>query len=470
MDFISDLEAAATPSPLSYMKSDGLISALNNLFRRPYFNRVWVIQEVHFARSITIVCGTRTLDWGALQNFRDWTRSAKWIKEVPYVFGAKRRQADKRPKSFARPIIGRLSLQTFRRWASSIKPVRELYYTLRAGHGEFDNLLRWFDRPILDQLLEARHCLSTDPRDKIYALLPLLMDSGHDLDLVPSYTKSPAEVFTECAIRLISRYGSQVLLAVESSPRVAFLPSWVPDWTVPPLCELSTIGRIDRPRKFHRPWEEDEENRGPTLQMSCHYEGRVIKIGCTYVAGGGPFPYHEWESLFCEAFGSQYQGRFPGTFRGERLLTDFVDAEAEREHNENMNQSWNSRVRELADSRADKSMPLSHREIPFADAGYMFVATGKEVVRRALSFCHNRRYFITDTGCAGLGPAELRCGDRMSRFVGTTATFAFPEEEEIQHQKCHHKTVRLIGNCDLRHVSPGADDAREESTELLHSV
>jgi hypothetical protein len=48
------------------LKSQDSIEALDSLteiFRRDYWSRVWVIQEVHFARSITVQCGEYTMPW-----------------------------------------------------------------------------------------------------------------------------------------------------------------------------------------------------------------------------------------------------------------------------------------------------------------------------------------------------------------------------------------------------------------------
>jgi hypothetical protein len=37
--------------------------ALAQLFRRPWWRRVWAVQEVVFARSCVVRCGKRVIDW-----------------------------------------------------------------------------------------------------------------------------------------------------------------------------------------------------------------------------------------------------------------------------------------------------------------------------------------------------------------------------------------------------------------------
>ncbi|KAI1321368.1 heterokaryon incompatibility protein-domain-containing protein [Xylariaceae sp. FL0255] len=39
------------------------IAALHKLFKRPSFQRIWIIQEVALSREVLILCGSRTIDW-----------------------------------------------------------------------------------------------------------------------------------------------------------------------------------------------------------------------------------------------------------------------------------------------------------------------------------------------------------------------------------------------------------------------
>jgi hypothetical protein len=42
-------------------------SALGNLLRRPWFQRVWVVQECVMAKDAVVLCGGRELQWSALE-------------------------------------------------------------------------------------------------------------------------------------------------------------------------------------------------------------------------------------------------------------------------------------------------------------------------------------------------------------------------------------------------------------------
>lgn len=41
-------------------------TALVNLFKRPWFFRVWVIQEVVMAAKVSVACGSQSVSWEAI--------------------------------------------------------------------------------------------------------------------------------------------------------------------------------------------------------------------------------------------------------------------------------------------------------------------------------------------------------------------------------------------------------------------
>lgn len=77
------------------------------------------------------------------------------------------------------------------------------------------------------------HLESTDPRDKVFALLSLASDR-EDLrqqNVFPDYTKSCAEVYTSTMVALLQQ-GHWLLLSLCQTPKLQTdLPSWIPDWS-----------------------------------------------------------------------------------------------------------------------------------------------------------------------------------------------------------------------------------------------
>jgi len=178
---------------------------------------------------------------------------------------------------------------------------------------------------LLTVLSKARHCNASDPRDKIYALLPLqgLYDLELPPGLKPNYSNPVASIFADCAAALLETDNFDVLSAVQGTSTLPDLPSWVTDWSLSPqrfvFGEISSTPRLRCPmRKVWGGDDSDEnefENQPGTrhlwtktvslsngkqmlgAQASGYLAGRIAKLGSTYLAGQTPFPMKEWMDI-----------------------------------------------------------------------------------------------------------------------------------------------------------------------------
>jgi hypothetical protein len=93
---------------------------------------------------------------------------------------------------------------------------------------------RLANKPVdcLELISMSRSSLSTDPRDKLFALLGLSF-SGTQLITEPNYINSIVDVFMEFTMALLKSYGKLDYIYLKAANRrmAADLPSWVPDWT-----------------------------------------------------------------------------------------------------------------------------------------------------------------------------------------------------------------------------------------------
>ena len=105
------------------------LTAMQNFLARPWFTRIWVLQEVYQAKEAIIICGGLRVSWAAIQSLRgfEYLRERR-LSHWPYVTTVKDR------KVIRSHLLHKL-------------------------------------------LVESRVCHATDPRDKLYALLPLLSDA-----------------------------------------------------------------------------------------------------------------------------------------------------------------------------------------------------------------------------------------------------------------------------------------------------
>ncbi|KAF2135453.1 uncharacterized protein K452DRAFT_281500 [Aplosporella prunicola CBS 121167] len=273
--------------------------ALAAVLQRPWFSRVWVIQEAVLSADVEIFCGEATFSWNEVgqivnyldcEDYRNWNiRDSGLATELP----------------FSR--INRIKLQN----AQSELP------------------------DLFDLMLACRDFGASDPRDKIYALLEL---SQHNI--TPDYSKSPADVFVNFAVYTIQaahqprtccaderekvHRAMTTLCCAGSFNQEQELPSWVPDWSynpkVRPLCfwgskdykaggdstgefHLRQDGRLQVSGKFH-----DTVNLAGTpswILPSNYYTstmgvavGRVLVLTSSGYMGLAPYGTRDGDIIF----------------------------------------------------------------------------------------------------------------------------------------------------------------------------
>ncbi|KAI8627852.1 heterokaryon incompatibility protein-domain-containing protein [Xylariaceae sp. FL1651] len=165
--------------------NDRIWASLHRLFMRPWFSRLWVIQEAQLASQDSIVqCG-------------DY--------EVPWLV-------------FRRAVI---CLK-----AKSDGPSSSLRSQLRYA-GASANILLHFT---LDQLLNSTCSRDvSDPRDKIYGMMSIAPQS-FAFKIRPDYSLGVREVYKNTFLRYTEQYKRLTLLKYCGKLHQSW-PTWIPDWT-----------------------------------------------------------------------------------------------------------------------------------------------------------------------------------------------------------------------------------------------
>ena len=145
-------------------------TAIGKLCRRDYWQRMWIIQEVQLARKLYIYCGCISASWNALKDTLDLANTYLTCKDLA---------KEKILLDVANSLAARL----------------ESHRLKRESHGS----------NLKELLHDCRESLSTDQRDKIYALVGLASDC-QDGELVVDYSKSLAQVYKD-VMRLYSLRG-----------------------------------------------------------------------------------------------------------------------------------------------------------------------------------------------------------------------------------------------------------------------
>lgn len=174
----------------------GMYANFERLLHRSWFRRLWVIQEVAMATSSQVVCGTQTARWSTVSKFLRYHMENgldNLFTSTPFMMSATL-------------VTAYISEAKANPTASAIT--------------------------MLSLLEMTQLCSCTDPRDRIFALLPMASDAM-TLDVEINYFKEPAEVYKQLAIGGLLRKKDLSYLAFAAlPPRTAGIsPSWVPDWT-----------------------------------------------------------------------------------------------------------------------------------------------------------------------------------------------------------------------------------------------
>jgi hypothetical protein len=175
------------------------------VLQRPWWQRVWVVQEFASARDAVLYCGEYSIPW-------------EYMPLVVWFIGA-----SKIPGT----TVDQESLE--RAWGIVATSQRFAFY----GWSDLVNLLH-----------RSRHLACQDPKDKVIALLGLAK-SRNQACFGADYSKSLAWVYTMAFISSIrSRGDLEVLTLVDHLTLDLRFPSWVAD-----LDRKSTTWRFN---KFHR--------------------------------------------------------------------------------------------------------------------------------------------------------------------------------------------------------------------------
>jgi hypothetical protein len=185
-----------------------LMYAVCEFAYKPWFRRVWTVQEFFLARKSTFHCGVHTVDGAVLeQTLYHLAKHNKFCCAVSIPFGLQ------------------IALNNFFLSTQALR-------TLRVVRMSF-----------LDCVSGFRFRKATNPRDKIYGLMGLGVGEGTNL-VRPDYTLPVERVFEDFVTTFLHRTGNLDILSHlrNEQPQGLVLPTFVPDWSM----DLSDLDDRDR--------------------------------------------------------------------------------------------------------------------------------------------------------------------------------------------------------------------------------
>lgn len=177
---------------------DYQLSSINHFVRRPYFQRMWIVQECALATSLKLICGPDEV----------------YISEFTHT---------------SLEMLVAAQTEVIPAW---LKHSRQIPTKMRQEEPAQA-------KQLLNLMFDTASCKCSDGRDRIFALFSLLgtgshEDAGSDKRLVADYSLSVEQVYSGIAAFFVANGFLGTILRLAALTRensVRCMPSWVPDWS-----------------------------------------------------------------------------------------------------------------------------------------------------------------------------------------------------------------------------------------------
>ena len=397
-------------------------AAIKLLIERPYFDRVWIIQEVVVAKKAIVFCGPFSTTFEKL-------------------YTACQRMTGSGFLPFSISSIGKLTyLGDWRR-----------YYQELDGY----NREEAFD---LKVFIDSRDKSAANLRDKVYALRGLL-NSTIKKGIIVDYNNSVERVYTDLAKHLLTAQpGLRVLSAVVLQHRKSSaldLPSWVPDWSkrqwgggilqkyyrfapsklfkaggtgkcrrVTELEDSETIclegHRLDTVKRVITVKEERSITESKVQEMA-----KETTLQETYLFTGGSL----WKALF-------------HTLTADRSALSFRVSEDYRSKYFSAFRNWNPN---LPPNERLENLPLE---------------AWAEISRTLGTIIEDKVMLITERGYLGLGQEGSQAGDVICILLGGETPFM------LRQSQVHEGRFQFLSECYVHGVMDGEVLNNQGSSQL----
>jgi hypothetical protein len=231
----------------------GTGSGLYDLYLRPWARRVWIRQEVFAAaQDLHMHCGRHQVPFEIYKTFGlTWMKAIEESGTDPMYSSVMGRSALMEPTLRALESLSSADETELADLAKARRVMVDrsedwmdhLTGLMRAGNTQLNP-----ERRMEEVLKQCRYLEATDPRDLIYALLPLTscpliagewQGEEEQLAIPVDYSRSVPQVFCDATRFLLNRDRSLRALAIHRPSRLtkidSGLPSWAIDWRQSPI-------------------------------------------------------------------------------------------------------------------------------------------------------------------------------------------------------------------------------------------
>jgi Heterokaryon incompatibility protein (HET) len=420
---------------------------VRKLMDKPWFSRVWVLQEVGLARAAVIHWGKSSMEWSQLVELMLFVTARADIGA--YTGNVK---SGKIWDVFEDVWRGFENSNT---WRNELPLTRSMNI---AGGQSF-----------IDILNDGRTYQTTDQRDRIYAFLGHPRAAEQDIDA--DYQVSIEEVYLRAARSILGtcQYPWTVFSTVDHTPDSPSLtgerPSWVPRWD-----ESWRVYWLGYPDMWYRAGGHVPEAFEISAPLS---EPRVTLKGVIVDAIVWVSKAFTSEELILQqqrkfkpiqaAFKYMMQDSHNSCYQDSELALSLTivagraanegPAEDDLQQHRDAYNSYKNIMEESSDKACVRKDKDEQSSDTLSSQGLgIDVLTFVNNQRRALQ---NRRLFRTSAGFYGAGHMTIESGDECCIFRGANAPFVLRRVDAHRENKVQGRYFRLVGESFIQGIMKG---------------
>ncbi|KAF4448034.1 HET-6OR heterokaryon incompatibility protein (het-6OR allele) [Fusarium austroafricanum] len=404
-------------------------AALKDWFERPYFSRVWIVQEFCLCNDTVFACGSKSV-------VVDLVKLSVLMLQTAIGNMRQRGYQSLQPPDMPLERLAEVS----------DGPTARLF-GCRSHHQKHadDELYMLLRRLFVDHATNA-----IEHRDRVFALLALAKDA-EKLGIEPDYDSSEGSterILTQTARVLIERGGRVDILCYSQHPkasRLSRLPSWVPDWRSSLRPSFYTINeRMDQ----HIFAASGQDSVVETVQDLKHDPNTIGLRGYTVDVIEKIAPGDGWLDL------SWDHERYLGFFSEVDVLWQDSMNKSYPIHGEETQQRkeearWRAPIGDIYwtwegdQHRAPSNVATFHKqflqELKLFDEMTRLASAGDDALpkhqewkettevkhnyRESMRKMQGKRPFLTQAGYLGIGPVEAQPSDVVVIFCGGRIPF-----------------------------------------------
>lgn len=452
-----DVPALVEPYPICSDRSRW--EKVKKLFQLPWFNRLWVINEVSLAKTCTLRRGRHAISIAQIVEFGLWLVSRKDMARLTGDIDVLR-LAD-----VFRDI--QCTYHNPKTWRTSLP-------LIKARAERADSMCSLF----VDTLLAASTMDATDKRDHVYAFLGSSLAVRPDGTLIveSDYNKETHQVFFDTACALLelpdeARYLlSRASHLTQESLDDPDTPSWVPRWDTPVKFTIS------RPKFWYQaggsiqPLLKVLENKALAVDGILFdrvaFTSRIIEDhNVEFAKDGWDEEYRLSQVPFIDALRAECFGAAKST--EEQFEEDFsvtlvraYPAPISRISDEKHKAEYAAYCEITRAIARSGTNPESREEPIQGDAKFP-----RHFLHR-LTYCENLRVAVLESGRLSLVPRLTKVGDDCCIIPGVPVPFVVRKQGDEQSQQ-----FKLVGESYVHGVMNGEIITRGElASNILHLV